>query len=92
MRKASATEEVMTVVDLNPERARAARMEAQAQDFLKMEPEVNDIVQLARIGKEIIGGLPHDRSSAMVYFVVAELADRIDQMHAKYYCPAGNEF
>ena len=82
----------MTVIDIDPERARTARMEVQAREFLEMEPDINDIVQLGRICKRLIGDLPHDRSSAMVYFAVAELADRIDQMHEKYYCPAGNEF
>jgi len=73
----------MTVVSLDHERA--ARMQADADAFMEMEVDLNDIVQLARISNLLCEDLPGDRRTAMLHFTVTNLADKIDAMHRKHY-------
>jgi hypothetical protein len=81
------------VVDLDHERA--AFQQRNANDFLEMESEVDDILQLGRICDRLCeGGLPGDPRVAMLEFAVIELADRIERLHGKYYArpdPEGDE-
>jgi len=84
----------MNVIELDHERTNAARMLSNAEEFLEMEVEMNDVVQLARICNLLCEDLPYDRRVSMLHFAVTDLADRIDQMHGKYYArpdPEGDE-